>query len=123
MAGAAAAAATGGTAGVSQATRSVHTGTRDSQEGGALGLGVVQAPPLDGVFLVHELYHRFQVVAGMVSSLLSPRRSLAAAAATSAWASSGAAALSASAASFSAFARMAVCAAGGALVAPQTTNR
>ena len=54
-------------------------------------------------------------------------RFLAAAAALSAWVSSGAAALSASAASFSAFARMAVCATKDTLelnaIAPQTIHR
>ena len=63
----------------------------------------------------------------MVSSLLSPHRPLAAAAATSVWMGSGAAVLSTSAASFSAFARMAVCATKDTLelnaIAPQTTQR
>ena len=98
-------------------------GHEGCQEGDALGLGVVRAPPLMESFLCTNFTTASRSSPDMVSSLLSPRRSLAAAAATSAWMGSRPAALSASAAAFSAFARMAVCAAGGALVAPQTTNR
>ena len=123
MAGAAAAAATGGTAGVSQATRSVQTGTRDARKATRLALVLYELHPLMESFLCTNFTTASRSSPDMVSSLLSPRRSLAAAAATSAWMGSEPAALSASAASFSAFARMAVCAAWGALVAPQTTNR
>ena len=99
-------------------------GHEGCQEGDALGLGVVRAPPPGGVLLVTNLTTAFRSSPDMVSSPLSPRRSLAAAAATSAWTSSRLAALSASAAAFSAFARMAVCAAMTTnSVAPQTTHR
>ena len=56
-------------------------GHEGCQEGDALGLGVVRAPPLDGVLLVHELHHRLQVVAGhgvvalVPAPLLGSRRS------------------------------------------------
>ena len=97
MASAAAAAATGGTAGASQATRSVHTGTRDARKATRLALVLYELHPLMESFLCTNFTTASRSSPDMVSSLLSPRRSLAAAAANSAWTSSRPAALSASA--------------------------
>ena len=85
MAGAAAAAATGGTAGVSQAARSVRTGTGDVRRATRLALVLYELHPLMDSFLCTNFTTASRSSPGMVSSLLSPRRSLAAAAATSAW--------------------------------------
>ena len=77
MAGAAAAAATGGTAGVSQATRSVHTGTRDARKATRLALVLYELHPLMESFLCTNFTTASRSSPGMVSSLLSPRRFLA----------------------------------------------
>ena len=54
-------------------------GHEGCQEGDALGLGVVRAPPLDVVLEVHELHHRRQVVSrqgfvALVATTLLDRR-------------------------------------------------
>ena len=84
MAGAAAAAAMGGTAEASQATRPVHMGTRDARKATRLALVLCELHPLMKPFLCTNFTTASRSSPSVVSSLLSPRRPLAAAAATSA---------------------------------------